>query len=122
MKTLIVEIGMGIDLHGQDLTKAAVRACRNAIEHNSLPGLAALLPDGDRRHMQVRVTLGLPELPEAHPLDENAVRAVFPYGQVSIQRAAGGLLAHSGVVLPEKGDRNDAILVVVAAIEVGIPD
>jgi uncharacterized protein (TIGR02058 family) len=28
---LFVEVGFGSDQHGQDATKAAVRACRNAI-------------------------------------------------------------------------------------------
>lgn len=122
MKVVFVEIGMGVDLHGQDVTRAAVRACRNAIERNSLPGLAALLPDGDRSQMQVRVTLGVPDLSGAAPLDEAKVKQVFPYGQVSLQVRPGGLITNSGVVLPDKGDRTDEIVVVVAAVEVGVPD
>ena len=38
-KVLFVEAGFGCDQHGQNSTKAAVRACRNAIEFNSLPAL-----------------------------------------------------------------------------------
>ena len=38
-QVMFVELGMGADLHGQDVTKAAVRAVRNAIERNSMPGM-----------------------------------------------------------------------------------
>lgn len=122
MKVVFVELGMGVDLHGQDLTVAAVRACRNAIERNSLPGLSDLLPDGDRRHMRVRVTLGVPEVAGAAPMTVEQVKQVFPYGQVSVQVVGGGLVARSGVVLPDKGDRTDEIVMVCAAVEVGVAE
>ncbi len=32
-KRLIIEMGMGVDQHGQDPTVAAARAVRNAIAH-----------------------------------------------------------------------------------------
>lgn len=115
-----MELGMGVDLHGQDLTVAAVRACRNAIERNSMPGLMALLPNGDRNQMRVRVTLGVPAVTGAAPVDVEQVKGVFPYGQVSVHVVPGGLVAHSGVVLPDKGDRTDEIVVVCAAVEVGV--
>lgn len=114
---LLVEVGMGIDQHGQNATKAAVRACQNAIRGNALPGLKRLLPDGDLAHMRVHVTLGIPAGRDT--LDEAAVRAVFPYGQVSVTAVAGGLAAHSHSVLTDKGDANDLIYAVVAAVEVG---
>ena len=43
---LFIETGFGADQHGQNATKAAVRACRNAIEFNSIPSVAALIPGG----------------------------------------------------------------------------
>ena len=36
MKRMAVEIGMGTDIRGADYTKAAVRALRDALWHNSL--------------------------------------------------------------------------------------
>jgi len=45
-KTLFVELGVGSDQHGQDGTKAAVRACKDAISFNSLPAIADLIPGG----------------------------------------------------------------------------
>jgi uncharacterized protein (TIGR02058 family) len=38
-KRFIIEMGMGIDQHGQDPTVAAARAVRNAIAHNALLGI-----------------------------------------------------------------------------------
>ena len=35
-KRMILEIGMGTDIRGGDSTKAAVRALRDALWHNSL--------------------------------------------------------------------------------------
>ena len=37
MKLLFVEMGVGYDQHGQDITSAAVRACKDAISSNSIP-------------------------------------------------------------------------------------
>jgi hypothetical protein len=37
MKLLFVEMGVGYDQHGQDITAAAVRACKDAISSNSIP-------------------------------------------------------------------------------------
>jgi hypothetical protein len=34
---LFVEMGVGYDQHGQDITSAAMRACRDAISSNSIP-------------------------------------------------------------------------------------
>ncbi len=116
-QVMFVELGMGVDLHGQDVTKAAIRAVRNAIERNSMPGMRALV-DGDTSRMQVRVHLAVPA--DADQLDVEAVRAVFPYGQVTVNVGSGGMLAPSGIFLADKDDKNEMIYVVNAAIEVGI--
>lgn len=42
---LMVECGFGNDSHGQNATKAAKRACRNAIEFNSL-SIKKMVPGG----------------------------------------------------------------------------
>ncbi len=38
----LVEVGTGIDLHGEDVTKAAQRAVKDAISHSSMVGLSQL--------------------------------------------------------------------------------
>ncbi|MBX6394970.1 MAG: Lin0512 family protein, partial [Alicyclobacillaceae bacterium] len=35
MRILFIQYGMGVDLHGQDVTTAAVRAVQDAIHRNS---------------------------------------------------------------------------------------
>ena len=44
-KVLVIEIGKGVDLRGEDATKAACRAVRDAVGSNGLPGLSAIRPD-----------------------------------------------------------------------------
>ena len=39
LKRFIIEMGMGVDQHGQEPTVAAARAVRNAIAHNALLGI-----------------------------------------------------------------------------------
>ncbi|GAB5368461.1 hypothetical protein AAMO2058_001321200 [Amorphochlora amoebiformis] len=78
-EVLFVECGMGCDQHGQNVTKAAVRACRNAIEFNSLPALRRLIPGG-KANMKLHLQLGVPVDPKGLDLDQ--VRKVFPYGQM----------------------------------------
>ena len=57
---MFIELGMGVDLHGQDVTKAAVRAVQNAIHRNSMPGLRSVLPGNTLQNMKVNVRLAVP--------------------------------------------------------------
>lgn len=116
-KLMFVEIGMGIDLHGQNVTKAAVRAVQNAIHHNSMPGIVSVLPGGDLTAMKVRVRLAVPADKDKLQLDE--VRKELPYGEVSFDVVDGGMLTTSGIVLTDKEDMNDLAYVVIASVEVG---
>ena len=43
MKKFIVEFGMGTDFHGQDVTKAARKAVRDAVSRSCLCGLEDVL-------------------------------------------------------------------------------
>ena len=117
MGVYFIQLGMGVDLHGQDATVAAVRAVRDAIGHNSLPGMRRILPGGDISRMRVKVTLACPV--PASQINMEEVKKTFPHGEVSIEVVLGGMIAHSGAVIPDTGDRSDAILVVNAAVEVG---
>jgi uncharacterized protein (TIGR02058 family) len=108
---MFIELGMGVDLHGQDATKAAVRAVRDAIGRNYLPGVRRML-EGSSGRMLVHVRLGVP--PEAGQPDVEAVRATFPYGEVSVEVAPGGMLVPDGL------DGGGRICVVNAAVEVAV--
>ena len=92
MKRMAVEMGMGTDIRGADYTKAAVRALRDALWHNSLSVANALGLPVDA--MQVEVTIGVP-----HPdlVDKNAVLAVLPHGTGTVNVVEGGLeIANEG--------------------------
>eukprot|EP01038_Epipyxis_sp_PR26KG_P004491 gene4491-6347_t len=115
-KVLFVEAGFGCDQHGQNATKAAIRACRNAIEFNSLPSIRDIIPGG-KQNMVVRVQIAVPE-PES--VDENAILQVFPYGKLlPPEIGLGGMNASSGIALPELGDKNDNMYIAVAVITIG---
>jgi len=112
---LFLEMGIGVDLVGEDMTKAASRAAREAIGRTSLPGIGRLLPDGDRRHMQVRVTVAVPRPDEVDPA---LVAEEFPYGDVRITAVRGGLRMPNGT---DSGPGQDHLIVAVAVVAVGTP-
>jgi uncharacterized protein (TIGR02058 family) len=86
MKRMVVELGMGTDIRGADYTKAAVRALRDALWHNSLNVAAALGKPTDS--MVVEVIIGVPR-PER--VDKAAVLAVLPHGTGTVSVVEGGL-------------------------------
>ncbi|CAM9239442.1 unnamed protein product [Scytosiphon promiscuus] len=114
---LFVEIGFGNDQHGQNATKACVRACRNAIEFNSIPSIKNIVPGG-YAGMKLRVQLAVP-VPE-EDVDVEEIKKVFPYGVLlPIEFQAGGMRASSGIALPEMGDKNDDMIIVISCVTVG---
>ena len=54
-------------------------------------------------------------------MDLGKVRAVFPYGNIvdPVDVCVGGLMAKSGIAIPEMGDKNDDFVIAVASITVG---
>jgi uncharacterized protein (TIGR02058 family) len=86
LKRMVLQIGMGTDIRGADYTKAAVRALRDALWHNSLSVANALGLPVDA--MQVEVTIGVPR-PDL--VDKNAVLAVLPHGTGTVRVVEGGL-------------------------------
>ncbi len=85
-KRVVLEIGMGSDIRGADCTKAAVRALRDALWHNSLSVANALGMPTDS--MRVEVTIGVPR-PEQ--VDQGEVLAVLPHGTGTVKVVEGGL-------------------------------
>ena len=83
----ILEMGLGIDLHGQNYTQAAKRATWNAVHQSSLMFLGLLGPDTSRE-MIVEVTIGIPN-PDA--VDHEEVLRVLPHGKGVINVVQGGL-------------------------------
>jgi uncharacterized protein (TIGR02058 family) len=87
MKTrFLTEMGMGVDVHGEDYTLAAERAVFDAIHHSSLHFFKAL---GKTAHdMEISLHIGVPE-PEA--VDINRIAKALPYGTVTVNVEKGGL-------------------------------
>lgn len=109
-KRLIIEMGMGNDLHGEDYTKAAIRAVEDAFRHSSLPLFESL--GLDHAEMRVKVIVGA-QAPEA--VDLAAIAAHLPRGRVEVSAVKGGL----NVTNPELGT---TIVIASAAVEAFLPD
>lgn len=92
-----------------------MKACRNAIEFNSI-SIQRMIPGG-YDEMKVHVILGVPE--QYNQVDLAQVAKVFPFGKVTLEVTNGGLVAPSGRVLKELGDTNDDMVIVCAAVQVG---
>lgn len=86
LQRLILEIGMGNDLYGEDYTKAALRAVQDALHHSSLILFRSL--ELDSALMQVRVTIAV-ERPDQ--VDCATVAASLPRGQASVKAVKGGM-------------------------------
>jgi uncharacterized protein (TIGR02058 family) len=117
-KRLIIEMGMGIDQHGQEPTVAASRAVRNAIAHNALPGVweVAGLSHPNEMIIEVQVAVPYPE-----QVREEEVLAVLPFGRKSLTVKSGGMIV-PGRAIPELNDKNDEMLIAIAAVTVLIED
>ena len=116
-QVLFVECGFGNDSHGQNPTKAAIRACRNAIEFNSIPSIKRLVPGGYDQ-LKLEVLLAVPKQYQGS-LDLEQVRQVFPYGTVVFEIQDGGMVAPSGIAIDELGDKNEDMIVVCCSVTVG---
>ncbi|MBY6066303.1 Lin0512 family protein [Leisingera aquaemixtae] len=109
-KRIILEMGTGNDLYGQDYTKAARRAVQDALHHSSITLFAQL--GIDHSEMRVEVTIGVQQ-PEM--VDCDLVAQDLPRGRASVRAVKGGL----GVEDADAGSRH---VVATAAIEAWLPD
>ena len=106
----ITEMGMGVDVHGKDATKAARRAVSDAIRHSSV-GFFRMVGK-TAKDMFVDVTIGVPE-PDG--VDTAAVAGELPYGTVTVKVVKGGL-----EIPAEQG--GDSIIIANAAVIVSLDD
>ena len=111
LKRMVLEIGMGTDIRGADYTKAAVRALRDALWHNSLTVADAFNVPTDS--MVVDVTIGVPR-PEA--VDREKVLAVLPHGSGTVDVVEGGL-----EVANERGSDVTVIANAAAVVRLDLP-
>jgi len=111
LKRMVLEIGMGTDIRGGDYTKAAVRALRDALWHNSLSVADAF--DVPTDSMVVDVTIGVPR-PDA--VDREAVLAILPHGSGTVEVVEGGL-----EIANERGSDVTVIANAAAIVRLDLP-
>jgi uncharacterized protein (TIGR02058 family) len=112
LKRMVLQIGMGTDIRGADYTKAAVRALRDALWHNSLSVANALGQPTDA--MQVEVTIGLPR-PDL--VDKEQVLAVLPHGTGTVRVVEGGL-----EIANDEGTNKTVVANAAAVVRLEIPE
>lgn len=115
MKRFIIEFGMGIDLHGQDVTHAAQKAIKDAMSSNCLAGLKEIFKvklGDDSVIINATIACSRPE-----DINPEALVGLFPIGKVNIIPVKGGMKAE-GMYIPAFGDKDESIEVVIAEIEV----
>lgn len=109
-KRIILEMGTGNDLYGQDYTKAARRAVQDALHHSSIT-LFSKLGIG-HEEMCVEVTIGV-QRPDA--VDCDLVASDLPRGRASVRAVKGGLDV-------EDAGAGTLHVVATAAVEAYLPD
>ena len=110
----IVELGTGVDLHGEDVTEAACRAVKDAISTNCLCGLLEIVGLEDPNQMEVEVLVASPKPAE---VDLDKVKEMLPFGRVSVNTVSGGMTAQ-GLCVPQIAPDCDQIVVANAAVTV----
>ncbi len=113
LKTFTIEMGTGIDMHGQDVTKAAKRAVRDAISHQQMRGLGEIagLTRENRDAMIVDITVATPYPEKVDVKEVLEELAHIPEKNKRINVVSGGLL------VPVK---EDPPVVVVASVIVQV--
>ena len=104
---IIIEMGMGNDLHGMDYTKASARAIEDALRHSSLPLFGALDVTPDQMRVQVTVAVQEPD-----KVDIAALVEKLPRGRAEVRAVKGGLNVPTG---------QDTIVVAQASVEAFLP-
>jgi len=115
-KRFVIEMGTGVDQHGQNMTDAATRAVKDAVARVCLIGLLELVELKDLNGMLVEVLVACPRPGE---VDTDEVLKALPFGQKEIRVVEGGMVVH-GHQAPAMGDTSDEIIVANAAVTVCI--
>ena len=119
LKKFIVEFGMGTDFHGQDVTKAAKKAVKDAVSRSCLCGLEDVLGLTDfKRQVRILATVAVSRPEE---VDCAAVAEALPVGTVEVKAVKGGLVV-DGLCIAAFGDCDKSIEAAIAAVEVYVKE
>jgi uncharacterized protein (TIGR02058 family) len=115
-KRFIVELGTGVDLHGEDVTEACCRAVRDAISRSCLCGLLEILEMPNLDGVEVEILLACPK-PEAVDLEK--VKEQVPIGRKTATAVTGGLQTR-GICVPRFGPACDQIMMANCSVTVWV--
>ena len=115
-KRFIVEIGTGIDIHGENVTKAACRAVKDAVSRSCLCGLLEILELKNLEDVQVDIQVAAPNPGQ---VDLEQVMAEVPIGRKNARAVEGGMTA-KGLCVPQFAPDCDQIVVANAAVSVSV--
>jgi len=91
-KRYLVEVGTGIDLHGEDVTNAARKAVRDAITSHSMIGLRDILGFQNMKEINDALTVDVTiATPYPEKVDKEEVLKVLPEGRTAIKVVEGGV-------------------------------
>ncbi|WP_320171176.1 Lin0512 family protein [Maridesulfovibrio sp.] len=113
-KRFAVELGYAADLHGEDMTKAAVRAVRDAVSRICLCGIVEICGRDRFQGVYVHAVLAVPD-PDG--VDREAVLACIPIGEPSLELVKGGMSV-PGIEVPCFAPGVSNIVVACAALTV----
>ena len=105
-RRIALELGQGTSLRSGDYTRAAVRAVKDALWHNSLNMTQAFGVAKEAMIVDVEIAAQNPQA-----VDCAEIAAVFPYGQIDV------VAKHGGLDVP-KPDGSGTTLVALAAVVV----
>jgi conserved hypothetical protein len=117
-KRFAIELGYGADLHGEDMTKAAVRAVKDAVSRGCLCGILEICGRDRFQGVFVDARIGVPEPAR---VDRDAVLAAIPIGVKSLEVVEGGMLA-PGLEVPCFGPGVSGIVMACAALTVSVDE
>lgn len=112
LKRIILEMGTGNDLYGEDYTKASVRAVQDALHHSSLIVFRSLGIDRDSMKVEVTVAVQNPD-----KVDQTEIAAQIPYGEVKVNVVEGGLN-----IVDEENGTTSVIATAAVAARLSLPE
>ena len=86
LKRYVTEMGMGVDVHGQDYNLAAKRAVSDAIRHSSLNFFQTLEKSPSDMHITVKIWVPKPTF-----IKSSEIADELPYGTVTVEAEVGGI-------------------------------
>ena len=114
---LLIEIGTGVELHGQDPTRAAVKAVRDAVSRVCFGmGLHETFRLGGHQDSIVSILVGVPHHEQ---VNKDEVFKAIPYGERELTVVEGGMIA-KGHFDRGSGDKSDDIIIANAAVTVWV--